>query len=148
MDHATRTLRPLNWLFFGAIIFPCLCIVTSLVVKTLLGHVGVLHGSSASVATQLVVLFGRGRIGGLFLGMSFGVASMVTHQVWEDGDFGLARGIAGACALVFGGLWVMWLWKHDPMLWLIEFGFVVPPLAWASGLLLFACGARHGRASV
>ena len=146
MESNTQIIRPLNWLFFGAIVFPCLCIVTSLVVKTLLGQVGVLHGSSASISTQLTILFGRGRIGGLFLGMPFGVASMVTHQVWEDGDFALARRIAGTCAVVFGGLWIAWLLKYNPTLWLIEFGFVVPPLAWASGLLLFACGARRGRA--
>ena len=128
--------RPLFWLLFGCFGFPVLCFVLLLAGTLVVGAVG-------WPRVNVVPQFGWGGALGPFLGVLLGVISAIAAAFWQTRQALLARAFAGCGGFIVGGLWLDWLLRIKPIVWIVEFGFTVPPLIWSLALVLFGLLAKR-----
>ncbi|RYZ86813.1 MAG: hypothetical protein EOP06_13800 [Proteobacteria bacterium] len=86
--------------------------------------------------------FGRGGFLGLLLGAPLGVVTAFSARAWRNKNFHLARSMAFIGAALYGGFWFSIVWSLSAASWIFEFGFIVPPIFWSFGLLIFAIFGR------
>ena len=130
--------KPDFWFIFGICGFPLACFAGELMGMVALHPLGLMPKTG-------VPDFGWGGLPGVFLGWPLGIVSALVAMGWRNKRYFPARATAFVGGFFIGGFWLNLLIPLKLVVWVGDFGFIVPPLLWSLALLFFAIFARESR---